>query len=329
MMKYCPKCEAVRDCKVEPRAETYPVRGEEIEIEANVLVCPICGEDVFDKELDASNLQKVYDVYRAKHDLLAPWEIRKIRERYGLSQRGMSRLLGWGEITLHRYEAGGVPDRVHNDLLKMISTNEGMARYIQERSSSVPREEAETVRQSLETVETPISLIGTFEKLQSFYGVSIKTGFRVIDIERLRNMILFFAEGGVWKTKLMKLLWYADFVGFRRNTCSISGLAYQRQTYGPVPEHFFTMLDAFEKEKDILMVEYEDNGSILIYPDGKKAALSIFSASEIDILQYMRDYFSSFTSGAISEKSHKERAWLETQQGNIISYDFAKDLSMQ
>ena len=328
MLKYCPKCEAERECKAEPRMESYPVRGEEIEIKANVMICPVCGEDLFDKKLDSLNLQKVYDVYRKKHDLLVPEEIREIRERYGLSQRGMSRFLGWGEITLHRYEAGGVPDRVHNDLLKMISTNEGMAHYLQERGSSLPREEAEVVRISLETAHAPILLMNTFEALQSAYGIGIETGYRVIDLERLKNMILIFAQDGVWKTKLMKLLWYADFVGFRRTTCSISGLAYQRQTYGPVPMHFFTMLDAFENEQSIRMVESGINDGLLIYAE-QKSDLSRFSAAEIDVLHYLRDYFSSYTSAAISEKSHEERAWLETPQGHIISYDFAMSLSVQ
>lgn len=112
MLKHCPKCDVERECHVESRIESYPIRGEQIEIEANVLICSVCGEDIFDKKLDSVNLQKVYATYRAKHGLLSPDEIREIRERYGLSQRGMSRFLGWGEITLHRYESGGLPDQI-------------------------------------------------------------------------------------------------------------------------------------------------------------------------------------------------------------------------
>ncbi|MCY0870619.1 MAG: DUF4065 domain-containing protein [Firmicutes bacterium] len=327
MLKHCPKCDVERECNLESRIESYPIRSEEIEIEANVLICSVCGEDIFDKKLDSANMQKVYATYRAKHGLLSPDEIREIRERYGLSQRGMSRFLGWGEITLHRYESGGLPDRVHNDLLKMISTHEGMARYLQERGTSVPNEEAETVKSVLKSARKPISLRNTFEALQSAFGINVKTGYRVIDMERLKNMILFFTESGVWKTKLMKLLWYADFVAYSRNTCSISGLAYQRQTYGPVPMHFFTMLDAFENEEDIRMVEAGINDGILIYAE-RKADLSVFSASERDVLQYIWTYFSSYTSADISNKSHEERAWIETPQGHIITYDYAKDLSV-
>lgn len=328
MLKNCPKCDAERECNAELRMESYTVRGEEIEVEANVLICSVCGEDIFDKKMDSVNLQKVYAIYRAKQDLLSSDEIREIREQYGLSQRGMSRFLGWGEITLHRYESGGLPDRVHNDLLKIISTHEGMSRYLQERGSSVSKDEAEMVKSALKVARKPISVTNTFEALQSVYGVSTKTGYRAIDMERLRNIILFFTERGVWKTKLMKLLWYADFLAYRRNTCSLSGLAYQRQTYGPVPMHFFTMLDAFEVEEDIRLVESGINDGVLIYAE-RKPDLSFFSATECDVLNFVRDFFNGYTSAAISERSHQELAWLETPQGSVIPYDYAKALSVQ
>ena len=330
MLKFCPICDADRECKVELRLESYPLRGEEIEIEAHVFICSVCGEDIFDKKLDTENLQKVYTIYRAEHGLLSPEEIRAIRERYSLSQRGMSRFLGWGEITLHRYESGGIPDRVHNDLLTMISTADGMARYLQECGSILPHEEAETVRQVLTTSRRRISLKDTFEALQSVHGVNVKTGYRNIDIERLRNMILFFAESGVWKTKLNKLLWYSDFVAFRRNTCSLSGIAYQRQRHGPVPLHFFTMLDAFEDEGDIRMEEtpINDYEGTMIYAM-KKADLSIFTTSESDVLHFIRDYFARMNSNSISDKSHQERAWLEIPQGEVIPYDYAMELSLE
>jgi ribosomal protein S27AE len=60
MLKYCPNCGVDRECVIESRLESYPVRGKEIEIEAKVLVCTVCGEDVFDLKLDSETLRKVY-----------------------------------------------------------------------------------------------------------------------------------------------------------------------------------------------------------------------------------------------------------------------------
>jgi hypothetical protein len=46
--------------------------------------------------------------------------IRALREKYGLSQRNFSRLLGWGDITVHRYEAGALQDAAYNVLMVLI-----------------------------------------------------------------------------------------------------------------------------------------------------------------------------------------------------------------
>ena len=48
-----------------------------------------------------------------------PAQMRALRARYGLGQRAFSLLLGWGEITLHRYERGAVPDAAHDAQLRM------------------------------------------------------------------------------------------------------------------------------------------------------------------------------------------------------------------
>ena len=71
MVTFCPKCNVLRTCHVEPRVESYPIRGEQIAIEAQVVICSVCGEDIFDKQLDSANLQKVYATYRAKHGPLS------------------------------------------------------------------------------------------------------------------------------------------------------------------------------------------------------------------------------------------------------------------
>jgi YgiT-type zinc finger domain len=93
---FCPNCEEYTDVTLRTEREVYNVRGEPIEIEAEVATCPECGSRVFDEELDSRNLEVAYGCYRGKYNLLSPDEIRTIREKYGLSQRALSRLLGWG-----------------------------------------------------------------------------------------------------------------------------------------------------------------------------------------------------------------------------------------
>lgn len=93
---FCPNCEEYTDATLGVEKEVYNVRGEPIEIEAEIATCQKCGMKIFDEERDSRNLEKAYNLYREQHKLLSPDEIRVIREKYGLSQRALSRLLGWG-----------------------------------------------------------------------------------------------------------------------------------------------------------------------------------------------------------------------------------------
>ncbi len=111
MITYCPTCNTDRDATVYKREETYPVKGEPITIIADVVVCNVCGDTIYDDELDGRNLERAYADYRKKHGLLSPEDIKQIRAKYGLSQRGISALLGWSPTTIARYETGAIPSR--------------------------------------------------------------------------------------------------------------------------------------------------------------------------------------------------------------------------
>lgn len=114
---YCPNCKEHVKSRVVSRQETYPVKGEDVTVDATVRICEVCGEDIFDEELDEKTLSLAYDEYRRRKGLLTPKEIKALRESYGLSQRGLAVLLNWGEVTIHRYENGSLQDEAHNSVL--------------------------------------------------------------------------------------------------------------------------------------------------------------------------------------------------------------------
>lgn len=99
MMYYCEVYGREVETKIITRKEVLNVCGEDIEVDAQVMVCTECGE-----ELDSATLINVYNEYRRRHKLLLPEEIRRIREQYGLSQRSFAKLLNWGDKTIRRYE---------------------------------------------------------------------------------------------------------------------------------------------------------------------------------------------------------------------------------
>lgn len=66
---YCPHCTDSVESSVKTIVETYPVKGENITIDAQVRFCDRCGSDIWDDELDPQNLERAYSIYRQKHGL--------------------------------------------------------------------------------------------------------------------------------------------------------------------------------------------------------------------------------------------------------------------
>jgi len=101
----CPCCGTIM---VERRsALKHSVNGEEVSVPSTLhLRCPKCDEVVL-RFSDARRLQEdAIAVYRKKHGLLSADEIRAIRERFGLTQGELARLLHLGANTISRWEAG-------------------------------------------------------------------------------------------------------------------------------------------------------------------------------------------------------------------------------
>lgn len=119
---YCENCDDFVDYHIIEKVEERDVMGKElIEINSKVAICNICGTELFLEELEKNNQKRAFNIYRDKNYILYPEKIKEIRDKYGLTQKDMSKLLGWGDITYHRYENGSLPDQAHNNILLLIN----------------------------------------------------------------------------------------------------------------------------------------------------------------------------------------------------------------
>ena len=332
----CPICEEYTEAIFRVENEVYNVRGEAIEIEAEVVICQKCRRKIFGEERDSRNLEKAYSQYREKHNLLSPDKIRTIREKYGLSQRALSRLLGWGEITVHRYENGAIQDNVHDSTLRLIEDQQNMQKFFEANRNKLPSYIAARLEKGIidflqEDKEQAFQ--ASFERLVSHQHVDLTSGFKAYDLEKLKNMILYLVKrlDGVLKVKLNKLLWYCDFLHFKQTSVSITGTQYVRLPYGPAPNNYERIIGImqpelldkdeidFDTEKDIVGERF----TALVEPDKR-----LFSGKEIQVMDFIADTFRTDTSTGIKDKSHREAAYKKCKDGDIISYEYAKELSL-
>lgn len=129
-MAYCEFCGKEVKTKIITKKETFYVREDAFEIDAKVMVCAECGEEIFNEKLDTETLNSVYDKYRKKHNLLSPDEIKKIRKQYELSRKDFAKLLNWDDKAIRRYENGAVQTQQQNDLLLFLREPNNMRTYL-------------------------------------------------------------------------------------------------------------------------------------------------------------------------------------------------------
>ena len=334
MKGICPNCEGMRELELIKKVEEIVVRGEPIIVEVEYLKCTVCGIEFNNPESTKDPLEDAYRLYRQQHSMLQPDKIKELREQYGLNQQEMSALLGWGGATLSRYENGALQDDAHETILRLIQEPHNLLELVEQRPDVLSEKKRERILALLNEIissqEKPIAIL-----LQNRFGTYESTefsGYRPLDVHKLFNALIFFCKGDrVPKTKLNKLAWYADFLHFNKYTVSITGVQYAHLPYGPAPDHYDFYLAALQDEdekavfvEEVAFPEYIGEYFIAI----KEPDLSLFSTSELKILTMIKEYFSTINAKKISDQSHQEKGYKETKNGDLISYDYAKYLTL-
>lgn len=357
---YCACCGRVREeqTRVVEREQTLPVKGEKITVRAPLRVCATCEEGIYDRALDGASTEKAFAIYRERHHLLTPTEIRELRARYGLSQRDMARLLGMGEATVARYEGGSLPDEAPNRLLALMRDPSNMWALVLENGAALPTRSRLNLCARLSAIlaeELPeravrlmemgaAAAIGTLECRAAGEGEAHQSGEPLLNEAQRRGnkafsattlmeMMRFFAlrEGGIFKTKLNKLLWYADFTHYRLLGESISGACYVRLQFGPVPRDYDVFLGLLQRERRLEAREEFREGvdDAVERWHASEFDASEFSREALEVMEAVRNHFAHASSREIVEVSHQEEGYKQTAEGKPISYTFAHDLKIK
>lgn len=333
MKKYCEECKREVETNIITQKESYIVCGEEIEVDAQVLVCADCGEEFFCEELDNNTLLAAYNKYRKKHKLLFPEEIKRIREQYGLSQRAFAKLLNWGDKTICRYENGSIQDKAHNSLLLFLREPKNMRVFLNENEILLDERQQKKLYNAVGELENKTKINDESNLIDLYFSNTpcAENGFKVFDYEKTCAMVLFFAHKNtdLLKTKLMKLLNYSDMIYYKENGISMSGLRYAHHKYGPVPENFDILLGKMAADHIAHIEVLYDNGyeKHQVVPDSN-IPVGMITDDELNVLEKIYEKFKDFGSVEISNYSHKEKGYCETKQGDIISYIYAKEIEL-
>lgn len=332
----CPYCNKMHTIEKRVRRSSMLIKGEPVLFDEDYFFCPLCVEDDQNEFVPADmmdqNLQKARNSYRISHGLLTSDEIAAIRADYGLSQSDLALILGWGEITITRYESKSIQDETYDQILRMFRDDATFA--LQQLKRQASRFGDEKYSQIKATILAKVEEVGvcqlikkTIEAQYAAYDkLSDFNGKQRLDLEKLGKVMAFFAqyEKNLFKVKLMKLLWYSDALSFKKRGRAITGLVYAHKPYGalPIASSDIIYLPAVNVEE----IEINDNTSYRITA-APGMSFEGFDAEEIDIIYQVANKFKNMLTQQIIDYMHEEDAYKDTAMNQIIP--FSKCLTLK
>ena len=162
-------------------------------------------------------------------------------------------------------------------------------------------------------------------KLADLFGISLeemKTG-QAPNYAKYKQMILAFlrSEGTITKTKLAKLLYFADFSWFYYNLQSMSGMQYRKMPYGPVSESYFGIIDEMA-DKGEISIEQTKDGAMLISQtrSGAMVDLSEMNKKEEELIENIEKKWKDKKTNEIVDFTHKQLPYMYAGDNEIVSY---------
>ena len=299
---------------------TYTIKGQKINLKSKRRFCSNCNNLVYDEVLDNETTKKVIELYNESFGIDVD-KLKEIRKEFGLSLELFSRIIGCAKKTLISYEKGdSIPNDCYAIIIKsLIDKPEIINTLISVNKCEFNNKEYNIIKSKIDNY--------FYKNNKKNKELTEYNGFSNYSIDKINNIILYFADKGILKTKLLKEMFYADFLYFKNNCKSITGLEYAKLPFGPVPDQFEELLNDCIKNSLInYRVEYDNQYEKHNIESIKEFDSSIFNEEELSILKTIKNKFNNYTSKDIVEYSHKEKAFTQTQYGELISYEYAFDI---
>ena len=331
-VKLCLSCMEEHKVDVVEVVEHERFKGVDVDFPAIYEHCSDSDEYLENEDMIRANNLAVKDAYREKVGLLTSKEIIGLREKYGVSQKDLSEILDWGMATITRYENHQVQDRAHDDILRKIDADpKWFLEILRRAKGKLPQKTFEKYYQSASVQyhnKKNQYLIAAIQALYAEYNGEEMTGSIELDLDKVVEVINYLAEkvAVLHKVKLMKLLWYADVLHYKRYRRSITGLAYSALPMGAVPEGYeqIVMLDGVSFDS----IMYGENIGYKFKPT-PGFEVERLSADELATIDTIIGEFGDLTTQQIVDKMHDEKAYKCTESYCIIPYSFAEQLSIE
>jgi putative zinc finger/helix-turn-helix YgiT family protein len=331
----CPLCDKMHEVEERTRLATIALKGDKVTYEERFYFCANADDDENEFEtglMTNENLLNARNAYRIKHGLLTSNEIVDIRESYGLSQVDLARLLRWGEATISRYESKAIQDEAYDTMLRLIKDNPLQAlEFLKKNADKFPGlKRVEVKSKIVEKLDSYGKEYLTRQALEgeyaSFEEPCDSNGFVLLDIDKLEAAISYIAENvsNLFKVKLMKMLWYADALSYKKCGLAITGLVYRHNEMGALPIGHYSLMNLEKLDvREEISLNYDT--MLHVYPS-EGMNYDVLSNKEKAVLDSVIKKFKNYKAQEIVNYMHEEKAYTGTNPGEIIPFSLAKEI---
>jgi uncharacterized phage-associated protein/DNA-binding transcriptional regulator YiaG len=305
---------------------TSTFRKEQFDYYWHYYQCEDSGEKFTTDTLDELSISQIHNQYREKYRIPFPEEIREIRQMYDVSANKMSEILGLGTNAYRLYESGEIPSVSNGRLI--LSVKDPATFIMQVKASSHILSEKEVKRLILKAEQIIADHskhawdLLFMDRIFENQAPSAYNGYRKPDMGRIANMIAFFNAkiDGLYKTKLNKLLYYADFLAYARTGYAISGISYRAIQFGPVPSQYQKMYVKLCDDAKLMIDQIEVGNGNYGEVISTTAAFepSDFTEMELKTLHDVCEHYGKMQTSTLVNASHLEKGWIDNEQSKSL-----------
>ena len=276
------------------------------------------GEEIFNREIEIENDNRLYNTYKKQKNLLTSTEIKEIRKKYGLTQKEYAFIIGVGEITIHRFEKGAIQTEAADSIMRLSNNPNNMYFLLLKNKNNITDS---LYKSTLNKVQELMTLkrhelidINAFDKkLLSFKeenAIDVAENIIKIYNEKVDKLVKEYniVPEYITNLKLQKLLYYVQAISLQ----VFEKIAFKEKiiawSYGPVVNEVYQ--------------KYKENHSNEIKTEEKVKKLS--SGLE-KVINEVIDSYGSMEANKLIDFTHEEEPWKNTEINKEIKTDIIKE----
>ena len=296
----CFECGKKDEYELKETTRHYEGDGYSFNLKVAVPFCKNCGAPLVNEDLETQIAKLANEEIRKQRGIITTKEISDILNLYNVSQKYLSKLLGWGEITLTRYVSGGyTPSLQNSEKLKSLKDPYVLMKIMSEK---------------IEETNGDIENEPAFQKLKQ------SVNEQIVEVERNKgkiyqvvNWFLSQSEDDNCLTHLalQKLLYFSQGWNYVFNNQPLFQNDCEAWVHGAV---YRVIYDEFKKFKYMPLPKMDKEVSL--------------PAEEIAVLDFVKQhYFNVYTAKTLEKICHLEEPFILTRKGFICNENSVETIS--